>query len=49
MPRYFSGGIPFLGAFNVSLARIMFGFGALICWLATIGYAVQGARKLFGR
>jgi hypothetical protein len=44
--RYFSGGIPFLGAGNIPLARIMFGFGALICWLATIGYAVQGARKL---
>jgi hypothetical protein len=47
--RYFSGGIPFLGAGNVSLARIMFGFGALICWLATIGYAVQGGRKLMRR
>jgi hypothetical protein len=46
--RHFSGGIPLLGAFNVSFARIMFGFGALICWLATIGYAVVGARKLFG-
>jgi hypothetical protein len=46
-PRYFSGGLPFLGPFNVSLARIMFGFGALICWLATLGYAVCGARKLF--
>ena len=44
--RHFSGGVPFLGAFNVSLARIMFGVGALICWLATIGYAVAGARKL---
>ena len=47
--RHFSGGIPFLGAFNVSLARIMFGFGALVCWLATIGYAVQGGRKLMRR
>ena len=46
--RHFSGGIPFLGAFNVSFARILFGFGALICWLATIGYAVAGARKLLG-
>jgi len=42
----FSGGVPFLGAFDVSLARIMFGLGALICWLATIGYAVVGARRL---
>ena len=40
-PRHFSGG--------VSLARFMFGFGALICWLATIGYAVQGGRKLLRR
>jgi hypothetical protein len=47
--RYVSGGIPFLGAGNISLARIAFGFGALICWLATIGYAVQGARKLMRR
>ena len=47
-PRYFSGGLPFLGTFNISLARAAFGFGALICWLATIGYAVTGARKLFG-
>lgn len=45
--RHFSGGIPFLGGYNVSLARIMFGFGALICWLATLGCAVAGARKLF--
>jgi hypothetical protein len=45
----FSGGLPFLGALNISLARIAFGFGALICWAATIGYAVSGARKLFGR
>jgi hypothetical protein len=44
--RHFSGGVPFLGAFNVSPARIMFGLGALICWLATIGYAVSGARRL---
>ena len=43
---HFSGGVQLLGAFNVSLARIMFGAGALICWLATIGYAVAGARKL---
>jgi hypothetical protein len=47
--RHFSGGIPFLGASNVSFARIMFGFGALVCWLATIGYAVQGGRKLMRR
>ena len=48
-PRYMSGGVPFLGAWNVWLARVMFGFGAVICWLATLGFAVQGARKLFRR
>lgn len=44
--RYFSGGIPFLGALNVSIARLMFGFGALVCWLSAIAYAVAGVRKL---
>lgn len=47
--RHFSGGIPFLGAVNVAFARTMFGFGALVCWLATFGYTVAGARKLFGQ
>jgi hypothetical protein len=47
--RYFSGGIPFLGAGHISFARIAFGFGALICWLATVAYAVKGARKLMRR
>lgn len=42
----FSGGVPFLGALNASLPRIMFGFGAVVCWFATIGYAVVGARRL---
>jgi hypothetical protein len=43
----FSGGIPFIGgAANVSLARVMFGFGAAICWIATIAFAISGARKL---
>ncbi len=46
--RQFSGGVPFLAGLNVSIARIMFGFGALICWLATIGFAISGARKLLG-
>ena len=48
-PRYFSAGIPFFGSLNIPIARIAFGFGALICWLGTIAYAVVGARKLFGR
>jgi hypothetical protein len=48
--RQFSGGFPFVGgATNVSIARVVFGIGALICWLATIGFAVSGARKIFGR
>lgn len=47
-PRYFSGGAPVLGSLNISIARVAFGFGALICWLAAIAYAVAGARKLFG-
>ena len=47
--RHFSGGVPFLGAWNVSLARVAFGFGALICALAAVACAVHGARKLFGR
>jgi hypothetical protein len=41
--------MPFLGAYNVPLARMLFGIGALICWLAAIGYEVQGARKLWRR
>jgi hypothetical protein len=45
--RHFSGGIPSLGgALNVSIARIVFGLGAIVCWLAAIGFAVSGARKL---
>ena len=48
-PRYFSGGVPFLGAFNIPIARLAFGFGALICWLCTFGYAIAGARRLLRR
>ncbi len=44
--RYFSSGIPFLGAANVPFARIMFGFGAVICWIVAIVYGVIGAGKL---
>jgi hypothetical protein len=44
--RQFSSNVPFVG---VSIARIMFGIGAAICWLATAGFAVSGARKLLRR
>jgi hypothetical protein len=46
--RQFSGSVPFLGG-GASMARIVFGIGAAICWLATIGVEVSGARKLLGR
>lgn len=37
----FSGGIPFLSAdSNLSLARLMFGFGGLVCFLIA-GYALK--------
>ena len=42
----FSGGLPLLGRHNLTLARIAFGFGALICWLGALAYVVQCARKL---
>jgi hypothetical protein len=45
--QQFSGGVPFIGhSLNVTIARVMFGFGAIICWLAAIGLAASGARKL---
>jgi hypothetical protein len=34
---------------NVTIARSMFGLGAVMCWLATVAVAVSGARKLLGR
>jgi hypothetical protein len=49
-PRAFSGSfLVFDGATNASIARIAFGIGALITWLATIAFAVAGARKLVRR
>jgi hypothetical protein len=39
----------FSGPGGASVARVMFGIGAVIVWLATVGYAVQGARKLAAR
>lgn len=45
--RHFSGGVPFLhGTTNVAIARGLFGLGAAVVWLATIAFAVSGARKL---
>ena len=40
--RAFSGTVPT----GPTLGRIVFGIGALIMWLGTIGFAVSGARKL---
>jgi hypothetical protein len=46
-PDQFSGS--FIGfGFGVSIARIAFGFGALVCWVATIAMAVSVVRKLAG-
>ena len=44
-PRQFSGSFSGLGI-GAAIARTAFGIGALICWAATIGLAVSGARKL---
>src|SRR5262245_6318793 len=49
-PHSFSGNLlVFDGATNATIARIAFGIGAIIIWLATIGFAVAGARKLLRR
>jgi len=43
----FSGSfLVFDGATNAAIGRIAFGIGALIAWLATIRFAIAGARKL---
>ena len=48
--RQFSGGVPFVNhSIGVTIARAMFGVGAIVCWLATIGFAISGASKLLGR
>jgi hypothetical protein len=46
-PRQFSGSFGEHGI-GVTVARAAFGFGAIICWLATIAFATAGARKLLG-
>jgi hypothetical protein len=49
-PRQFSSNVPFVGvSAGVSIARVAFGIGALICWFGTLAYAISGARKLIGR
>jgi hypothetical protein len=48
--RQFSGDVPFVGhSTTVTIARVAFGIGAIICWIGTIGFAVSGARKLLRR
>jgi hypothetical protein len=39
----------FSGDVSAGIGRAAFGVGALITWLATIAFAVSGARKLFRR
>jgi hypothetical protein len=49
-PRTFSGNFLFFdGATNASIGRVAFGIGAAITWLATLAFAVSGARKLLRR
>jgi hypothetical protein len=49
-PRSFSGSFLFFGdASNAMIGRAAFGFGAIICWLGTIAFAVVGARKVLRR
>ncbi len=46
-PRQFSGSFMFFdGGTNAMIGRAALGFGAMICWLGTIAFAVSGARKL---
>lgn len=48
--RAFSGSFGFLeGNVGAAIGRIAFGIGAIIVWLATIAFAISGARKLLGR
>ena len=36
------------GPANAGIGRTVFGIGAIMMWLATIGFVVSGARKLLG-
>jgi hypothetical protein len=48
--RAFSGSFGlFEGNTGAAIGRTAFGIGAVIVWVATIAFAVSGARKLFGR
>lgn len=48
--RAFSGSFGFFdGNVGAAIGRTAFGIGAVIVWIATISFAVSGARKLFGR
>jgi hypothetical protein len=47
-PRQFSGSFMGLGI-GVSIARVAFGIGAIICWACTIGLAVSAVRKFIAR
>lgn len=45
--REFSASVPFVSfAANEIFGRVMFGFGAVICWLCTLAFAVCRAPKL---
>ena len=49
-PRAFSASGPFFGgSVGEAVGRTVFGIGAVITWLALIGIAKSGARKLLGR
>jgi hypothetical protein len=48
--RTFSGSFLFFDATtNAAIGRTAFGIGAILTWLATIAFAVSGARKLRAR
>jgi hypothetical protein len=47
--RQFAGSFAgFSGGIGAGIGRTVFGIGAIITWLCTIGFAVSGARKLLG-
>ena len=49
-PREFSGSFLFFdGGISAAIGRVAFGFGAVITWLATVAFAISGARKLVRR